>query len=167
MKTNLYSDLRKYLGIGIVGLGMALGTSDAYADYDFSKDSEKVLLAKMIYGEARNCQKDERIAIAYTAINRANDGKKWNGTDVKSAILCPYQYSCFNKNDINRKKLENPKDKTYDECLSLADKILAKKYQDKLKATHYHTKQIKPKWASSKDMKKIGSLEKHIFYREK
>ena len=143
-----------------------------YQTADFSKDSDKVILARMLFGEARSCSDSEKVAIAYTAINRANDGKKWNGETVREVILKPYQYSCFNYNDRNRSKLFDPEKydaKSFQKCLAIAEAVLTKKYADPTNgATHYHTLNIKPRWAKSSKMKKIGRIKDsaHIFYRE-
>jgi spore germination cell wall hydrolase CwlJ-like protein len=127
----------------------------------------------MLFGEARNCSEEEKIAIAYTAINRASDGKKWNGSTVKESILVPYQYSCFNINDPNRKKLMNPEIydiKSFRECLVVAGDVLNRKYKDPTQgATHYHVSGINPSWSKSSSMTKTkeGKNFRHTFYREK
>ena len=122
------------------------------------------LLAKMIYGEARGCSADEQIEIGFSALNRAKDGKKWNGETIEEAILKPWQYSCFNKGDVNRNKLNN-----YDDVSkSIARGILIGRFKNKTKSTHYHTQNINPKWADSVTMvRKQGKPTwKHKFYRE-
>ena len=139
-----------------------------YKTDDFSKDSDNVLLARMLYGETRNCSEEEKIAVAYTIINRVNDGKKWNGENVKQVILKPWQYSCFNKNDVNYEKLKNPDKKIFEDCLKVANEVLQGKHSELNKGqTHYfNPKVVKPKWAD--EMHKIGKIEnsKHEFYIE-
>jgi|SRR3989344_4213166 len=140
-----------------------------YITSDFSKDSDAVLLARMLYGEARNCSDNEKIAIAWTAVNRANDGKKWNGETVRGAILKPLQYSCFNTGDPNRAKLMNPDGHYFERCLEVAEGVLNGTHKDNTKgAMHYHTIAINPKWAESKKMraKNVPANFKHKFYRE-
>jgi len=140
-----------------------------YKTHNPSRDSDDVLLARLIFGEARNCSLEERIAVAYTAINRARDGKKWNGETIKESILKPYQYSCFNKNDPNRKKVLDPESyepHVFYECLEIARKVLKGEYKDPTNgATHYHTRNIRPRWS-----RKLERIERpgwrHIFYRE-
>jgi len=113
----------------------------SYKTLDFSKDTNEVLLARMLFGEARNCSDLEKVAIAYTAINRASDGKKWNGETIKESILKPWQYSCFNKDDPNREKLMNPEKydaKSFEKCLQISRDVLSEKYKDQTNgATHY------------------------------
>ena len=140
----------------------------SYQTNDFSKDSDKILLARMIYGEARNCSDEEKIAVAYTVINRANDSKKWNGENIKDCILKPWQYSCFNKNDVNRKKLKNPPKRVFEDYIKIAEDVLNGKYTELNKGqTHYfNPRVVRPKWADKLD--RIGRIKnsKHEFYIE-
>jgi len=148
-----------------------------YKTIDFSKDTEQILLARMLFGEARDCSKLEKITIAYTAINRAKDGKKWNGETLREAILKPCQYSCFNKGDPNKEKLMDPEKydkKSFQECLAVAEKVLCGEYEKfNAGATHYFNPKTvrKPEWADK--MSKIGRIKisnnqysKHEFYKE-
>ena len=127
-------------------------------------ENTRNLLAMMIYGEARNCSADEMIAIGETALVRARDNKAWNGRTVAEAIRKPWQYSCFNDGDPNKEKLNN-----YDGISKyIAEGILNGKLKSGIDATHYHTKNINPKWANSDKMtRKQGKPTwKHNFYRE-
>jgi len=145
-----------------------------YTTSDFYQDSEEILLARMLLGEAEGCSKEEKIAVAYTAINRIDDNKKWNGETLKEVILKPYQYSCFNTNLNN--KLKNPltyNSKEFLKCLNLSEEILSNKYKDPTNgATHYYnpnhpTMEKEPEW--SKNIEKIGSINNsiHVFFKER
>lgn len=145
---------------------------DGYKTNNFHNDSDVVILARMLLGEVEACSKIEKIAVAYTAINRANDGKKWSGESLKEAILLPYQYSAFNEG-IN-KKLKDPMSynpKEFLENISLAREILAGKYSDPTEgATFYYNPSIikkAPAW--TKRAEEIGRIDNsfHVFYREK
>src|SRR3989344_4383543 len=102
-------------------------------------NEDKLILAKMIFGEARDCDNEAKIAIAHTAINRLNDSKKRYGSTLKEVILKDKKYSCFNKDDPNRLKALQPQDHDYQkwqECLSVAEKALSS--PDPIKgADHY------------------------------
>lgn len=146
-----------------------------YKTQDFSQDSDEVLLARMLFGEARGCSREEKIAVAYSAINRINDGKKWNGTTLREVLLKPYQYSSFNKNDVNRKKLMDPlkyEPKAFEDCLEIAGEVLDGRYKElNFGQTHFfNPKSAKPSWADK--IEKIGRIKtsdgesKHGFYRE-
>lgn len=149
-----------------------------YITDNFSSDSDRVILARMLFGEARNCSYDEKIVIAFTAINRSHDGKKWNGESIKGSILKPLQYSCFNEGDPNKKKLMDPQkydNNSWDECLSAADTVLDGRFSFYNKGqTNYHTPTVHPTWADSKLMESRTFTEwnpgkdfKHVFYKEK
>lgn len=174
MKNNLLSRIASAAVLaGAFAFSGELRVDGGYRTDNFNKDSEEVLLARMIFGEARNCSDSEKIAIAYTAINRAKDGKKWNGETVKEAILKPFQYSCFNKNDSNRIKLMNPEQydrKSFEKCLQISKDVLQGRCKDSTHgATHYHTTPVKPSWSTNTSMVNLGKIgdSKHLFYREK
>lgn len=147
-----------------------IGLPLTYKVSDFSEDPDQILLARMLLGETEDCSKIEKIAVAYTAINRAKDNKRWNGETLREAILKPYQYSCFNK-EYNQ-PLKNPmryNQKEFLNCLKLAEEILAGKYKDPTGgATYYYnpSKIQKPNWA--KRLKRIGKIKNsyHVFYKE-
>lgn len=119
-----------------------------YKTEALEKDSDEVLLARMIFGEARNCRYLEKVGVGYTPVTRANDGKKWNGKTLKEAILKHdekgvYQYSCFNRGDPSRAVLMDPKKyspRAFDECLRVSRDILEGKVADPTGgATHYYS----------------------------
>ena len=144
-----------------------------YKTSDFYQDSDEVLLARMLLGECEGCSPEEKIAVAYTSINRINDNKKWNGETLKEVILKPYQYSAFNEG-ING-KLKDPlryNSEEFLKCLKLSEEILAGKYQDPLGATHYlnpNHPNLKgrplPKWIEK--LESLGRIEDgfHMFYK--
>lgn len=144
-------------------------SQNSYKTQNFQGDSDEVSLARTLFGEARNCSDKEKIAIAYTIINRANDNVKWNGADIFSVVHKPWQYCCYNPKDANLPKVKNPlayEPKAFLHCLNLSKKILAGEFSDPTRgATSYHEQTILPYWAPK--MKKVGQIDKHIFYKEK
>lgn len=74
----------------------------------FGDHSELLLLAMLLWGEARGECDQARFAVGRTVLRRAADGAAWNGRDVKGAILAKWQYSCLNEGDPNRDKLRRP-----------------------------------------------------------
>ena len=101
-----------------------------YATKDLSKDTECVLLARMLFGEARNCSDAEKRAIASTALHRVNQGGRY-GNNLHAVLLKPKQYSCFNEKDPNFAKLKDPLKydaKSFERCLLIAGEVLAKHY---------------------------------------
>ena len=163
-------------------IGLKSESKNKYYTDDFSKDSDGVLLARMIFGEARDCSYLERAAVGCTAVTRANDRKNWNGETIRQAILKPWQYSCFNENDPNKNVLMNPESydaKSFYECLDVSKKILDGKVEDPSKITHYFNPKLgRPKWAREKNIRVLGKIEvgrtkrnkpiysRHVFCRE-
>ena len=138
---------------------------------EFLKDSDEVLLARTLFGETREkCSKYEKIAVAYTVLNRINDGKKINGETLKEVILAKKQYSCFNEGDSNLKKIKNPEKynaKEWKKCLNLSKEILKGKYhKHNYGQTHYHRKNIVYPWKEPMKEKLLSEGLKHQFYRD-
>jgi len=143
-----------------------------YKTDDFYTDSDTVLLARLVFGEARGSSLKEKISTAYTAMNRANDTIDWNGENLREAILKGYQYSCFNYNDPNRRKVMDPMEydsTSWKESMKVAEGVLDRTYRDPTNgATHYHTKKISPYWSKpNKDLTRVEELEDmdHHYYK--
>lgn len=139
--------------------------------YSYNKDNQIhediELLARAIYGEARNGSKELKIAIAQSIMNRTNKNKWWGNT-LKEVILKSKQYSCFNPNDPNYKKIWNPleyeKPEVWYECLKIAKGVLEDNLKDITKgATHYHTDRIRPSWSRRKQP--LTKIDNTLFYR--
>ena len=142
---------------------------------DLTNDSDHVLLARMLFGEAKTCSKKEKIAIAYTVLNRIKNHRNHYGTPtVKGIILHDKAYSCFNRNDPNLTLLMDPMShnpQQWQECLQVARLVLSGQVADPIGATHYHWTGSKAIWASASRQKsgevtKLGVIDKHVFYKE-
>lgn len=122
-------------------------------------------LAKTIWGEARGEGYKGMQAVGNVILNRVSRGG-WYGASVKDVVLKPYQFSCWNENDINRSKIENLSfnDLQKSRAYEIAQKLINGKLGDITNgATHYHAKNIIPYWASS--MSKTAEIGNHIFYK--
>ena len=122
------------------------------------------ILAKTIYGEARGEGLTGMEAVANVIINRAKHPGWW-GKTVREVCLKPYQFSCWNPDDPNRKKLEGDlsADPIFDVCLRIARRALGGVLPDRTKgATHYHALSVSPKWASA--LVPNVQIGNHLFY---
>jgi spore germination cell wall hydrolase CwlJ-like protein len=135
----------------------------------FKSRDELTLLATLIAGEARGETEIGQIACGWVVRNRVHSGEpKWFGTWWHGVMLKPYQFSCFNKDDPNRRRLLNPYKYFGDLVWTACYRSAAQVYFDLSKdptfgADHYHTSAVNPKWAdSSKITARIGN---HIFYK--
>lgn len=146
-------------------------------EHDDQGAKEEKCLATMIYGEARGESIKGQVAVAYTALNRANKARNKTVCDV---VLAPKQYSIFNNNpelflaatslhiEPNQK---NPIDqKSWAQAVLIANKVLKKAVNDPTNgATHYIAHKLMkikgykyPKWAYQ--YKQVAVIENHHFY---
>lgn len=113
-----------------------------------------ILLAMLLFGEARGQDNNCRLAVANIVRNRVLAGR-YGGNTWPGVILQPKQFSCFNPQDVNRPKLLKPLDwakpEVWGECLDIAQTILYGTAHDNTKrSTHYHDKSMDfrpPFWA--------------------
>lgn len=129
------------------------------------------ILAKTIYGEARGETISGQEAIASVVLNRAavsrRYGRYWWGNDIAAICQKPFQFSCWNLDDPNYKILlrvdeGNP---VFTVCKRIAKRAIAGLLTDSTNgATHYHTKNLRPKWSVGKiPCAEIGN---HVFYND-
>jgi len=121
------------------------------------------ILARTIYGEARNQTAKEQRAVAHVIINRTD--KRVGDRDHSLAATClrHWQFSAWLESDPNRKKLQGATvaSTIFRKCLIAA--ITAIDEADFTKgATHYHTKAIAPYWSTGHSPCYEGS--DHVFY---
>lgn len=136
---------------------------------DFADDSEQMILARAIFGEARGMLEKGRIAVGWSIKNRVIDSR-WGDT-YHEVILQSQQYSAFNDNDKNLKFIKNPFfDKTqaqaWYECYTIAGEIINGSVDDPTDGSnHYFGDYIKPPyWTKQKNAEfkiKIGNT---LFY---
>ncbi len=113
------------------------------------------ILARTIYGEARGESIAGKEAVASVVLNRVlraqkSGGRYWWGATVRLVCLKPWQFSCWNRNDVNRQKiLSVAKDnRNFQTCMRIARKALAGQLKDCTQgATHYHTASAAPIWS--------------------
>lgn len=119
---------------------------------DFTNDSDEILLARLLFGEARGASIEVKYAIANVVLNRAEHPCGW-GRNIREVILAPRQFSCFNSNDVNRRKLADPlryeRAEIWQECYNTAHEVLSAERRDTTHgATHYFDSSVTtPRWA--------------------
>tara|TARA_B100002019_G_scaffold250669_1_gene230657 strand:+ start:592 stop:1008 length:417 start_codon:yes stop_codon:yes gene_type:complete len=129
-----------------------------------------VCLALNIYHEARNQPTLGQIAVAQVVVNRVNDSRYPNNIcDVVYQGLhyesghpiihkCQFSWYCDGKSDTPTNK------EAYKFAEDVAELVIlnnAHGYFDG--ATHYHTTEVAPAWASGK--KFIVRINDHVFYK--
>lgn len=136
-----------------------------YEDLTINTKKQINCLADNIYFEARSEDENGKKAIAYTTLNRLEDGR-WSDSIcgvVKQKIgkVCQFSWICD-------KSLRNHKRdyQLYEECRNIAVNVYInyKRNQDDVTggATFYHADYISPNWSKLTYIKTIG---RHLFYR--
>ena len=123
-------------------------------------------LARTIYGEARGETDLGKQAVGWVIKNRANRGGWW-GDDIVCVCVKPWQFSCWNENDLNRDKLLQVTldDEVFAKCYSAALLVLLDHCPDaSVGSTHYHTRAVSPDWAKNKTP--VGQIGSHLFYND-
>jgi len=137
-------------------------------DKPIEEQNLPVLMAMCVWGEARGENWEGKLAVANVIQNRVKKDSYF-GKNHKEVILKPYQFSCFNEKDPNRKKMLHPLKysslETWLECLVASELVLSEKVPDN---THgscwYFSDKIKePYWA--KRMIFVKQIGHHKFYK--
>jgi N-acetylmuramoyl-L-alanine amidase len=136
----------------------------------FHRKLEIDVLARTVWGEARGEGRAGMEAVACVVMNRARiaqekDGYWWGNSAIQ---ICqkPYQFSCWNKDDANFRKVLAADEN--DPNFALAEGIAALALAGNLAdttcgATHYHAAGATPGWAYRE--KPVAVIGRHIFYR--
>ena len=123
-------------------------------------------MARTIWGEARGEGSIGMQAVAAVIRNRLNvskqKGKFWWGNSIIEICQKPYQFSCWNRDDPNYRKVLNidHRDKVFSKALDIARVCMA---DPTGWATHYHVSGIYPFW--SRNQQPTAHIGNHIFYR--
>ena len=126
-------------------------------------------LARTIYGEARGEPVRGKEAVAAVVVNRVRRARLrngyWWGHDIKSVCQKPWQFSCWNEDDLNLEKITTvtAANSVFKTCLRVARRALAGTLKDPTGgATHYHALGIEPPWARSQEPS--ATIGRHKFY---
>ena len=128
------------------------------------------ILARTLWGEARGESCIGMRAVACVVLNRLqvaqeNEGYWWGDT-IEEICTKPWQFSCWNRNDPNRKKLLSitDKDPLFRCALQIEKEAQSAILRDiTFGATHYHHVDLIPHWTKGEAvLVRIGS---HLFYR--
>jgi spore germination cell wall hydrolase CwlJ-like protein len=127
----------------------------------------KEVLARTIWGEARGEGAVGMHAVANVILNRVAQPSWWGDT-VESVCMKPFQFSAWNKSDLNRVKLEqvSEEDPQFRAALQIAHAAIAGELPDLTNgATHYHDKrmEIPPKWARGHEP--LTTIGHHVFFK--
>ncbi len=113
---------------------------------DFNDDLEDIILARLIFGEARNQPAEAMLWVGWSVINRTKANSWWPDT-IHGVILQDGQYDPFKKEDKNFSIIANPLgfagvneiDKEgWSRCYEISKEILSSGAVKPTEATHFH-----------------------------
>ena len=135
------------------------------------RQDEMDVLARTLYGEARGEGLTGIEAVANVIMNRVQiareKGGYWWGNSVKDVCLKPFQFSCWNPDDINFDVIQSitPCDPIFYVCQHVAMRAVRGTLKDSTGgATHYHALSVNPAWA--RHLIPCAQIGNHLFYRE-
>ena len=133
--------------------------------FDTGDMTDTEIVARTIWGEARNQGEQGMTAVACVIQNRAHQGGWWGNTP-RQVCLKPSQFSCWNAFDPNRGKLlaVTQGDQQYRTALKLAGGVISGTLSDITNgATSYQVRGTNAWW--SKGQTPVASIGVHDFYR--
>lgn len=142
-----------------------------------NKKDDLDILARTIWGEARGEGQKGMEAVACVIMNRVKANKWFTGyllidhnrvSSVAETCLKPYQFSCWNENDVNLEKLKRvgTEDPFFSLALNIANQALSGRMKDFTHgATHYKVRTCKASWIDRNNPQiPCYELGKHVFY---
>lgn len=133
-------------------------------------EMEVEVLARTLWGEARNQGSAGMQAVAAVILNRVATARRlggyWWGNTILQVCHKPYQFSCWNKTDPNYRRLlaVTEADLYFATALRIARRArLGFIVDPTYGADHYHARHILPEWAKGRCPTNI--IGQHVFYK--
>lgn len=123
------------------------------------------VMARTLWGEARGERRAGMEAVAAVIMNRVRHPRRWPHT-VPGVAHQAWQFSAWNKNDPNRRKLlaVTERDAQFRTALEVAREAVSGRLKDPTGgADHYHARHVRPRWANQNKI--TARIGQHIFYR--
>jgi hypothetical protein len=129
---------------------------------NFSDDTETMILARLIFGEARNQTKDTMKAIGCAVRNRVKAGRSYFGSSyhgvINKHVGSIYQFSCMNPAEtdnfpllINPFKADNPADRrSWFQAYEMAEAVILGASDVTQNATYFHSADLSQELFTSK-----------------
>lgn len=149
--------------------------ADRVAGLPRPRDEDRDILARTLWGEARGEGVPGMAAVAAVIVNRMRESARrvatgrppawWGGPDAVSVCHAPWQFSCWNRGDPNRPRLEAlaADDPKLRPARLVADAALDGTAGDPTGgADHYHARGTRPAWARGR--RPLVSIGRHHFH---
>ena len=134
----------------------------------FKDQSELVLLAQAILGEAEGETLEGKLAVGNVVMNRARD-PRW-GSTVQEVVLQPWQFSAFNSGSprisVMRQPIRFAGKEIWRDCIAAACSAMFGFEEDPTNGSdHYLVTSIKDRTSWSKGREPEVVIGHHSFYR--
>lgn len=130
-------------------------------------DFHQEMAARTIWMEARSEGHEGMLGVAHVIVNRSKAKKWFSGQTLTDCVLYPYQFSCWNTADPNRKAMAIAKNNDMDMIearICLLGALDGSYLDNTLGATHYCTVGVHPSWVDGATFTvRIGA---HNFYKD-
>lgn len=142
---------------------------------DMPEEQAIECLARNIYFESANESLAGQISVGLVVLNRVNDarfpseicdviyqGRFGTNTRAKKLHACQFSWTCDGKSDNPRSETKMQEAK---KVAQLVYQMHKSGYDITDGATHYHATYVSPSWNRDTNMKRVGKVDTHIFYR--
>jgi spore germination cell wall hydrolase CwlJ-like protein len=163
----LCAALVRFVSKGDVAPKPKIVAADGFDDAEIRAqvNDDAYVVALTIFAEAKGETPEGRLAVASVIWNRAHGHKDM----LAEVCLMNKQFSCWNGKagekllSLDESKLNKKESAIFQECLKVARDMMDGKFVPQVTATHYHSKDVNPKWA--RQMTKVAVIGRHIFYK--
>ena len=134
----------------------------------FTDQSDLVILAQTVAGEAEGESYEGKLAVAYVAMNRVGD-KRWPPT-ASEVVLQKWQFSCFNAGSPRIKPMMQPEKYIgagkWEECFrAAASAMFGLEPDPTFGANHYLVTSIRDRTSWSQGKTPTVEIDNHSFYK--
>lgn len=135
--------------------------------------SDEELFAKTLVAEADSESREGQLAVASVIMNRVNAKRaRQFGVGIKGVILKPWQFSCWNDNNLSAKQYAqkmfkvNRTNGTYNYWIDNIKSVIDGNSNDPTNGALYYfnPKLVKPSWA--KKFRHLCTIGNHTFYTD-
>lgn len=150
-----------------------LAFADLLPDPTGETTTDRISLAQTILGEAAGEPWFAKLAVAHVVMNRRKAHRSYFGFSIRGIVRKPQQFSCWNRNDVNFRKIHEPI--VYEsvdiwlECYIAAYLVLKQKVKDNTQGAMWYIDESiinnPPNWVSK--LEKCAQHGRLYFFREK
>jgi N-acetylmuramoyl-L-alanine amidase len=131
----------------------------------YSELTDEELYELCVWRESDDQPADAMRAVAHSIMNRVLHPGWW-GVDLRTVLLAPEQYSCFDEGGPDETRWPDDDNPQFIEISQIVDDIVAQNDPDNTDgATNYYDVSIEPPWWTQK-MQFTVQLGKFRFYKE-